>query len=182
MSAPATRDYFAELYVAGLFGDAGWAVYFPKRDVGFDFVATKSVNGQTLLRPVQVKGLYPTLEKKDKATLGFKGELTAVHPEMVLAIPYFSMKTQHSPEAVAYMPHDQFKTPIVEAYAASQPHSKPGRRKRVLTLQSTLTRRGSCALKIHCGGAVSNLASNTDALRRAGAARLIAASRRSSLR
>lgn len=132
MSAPATRDYFAELYVAGLFGDAGWAVYFPKRDVGFDFVATKYVNGQTLLRPVQVKGLYPTLEKKDKAALGFKGELTAVHPEMVLAIPYFSMKTHHSPEAVAYMPHDQFKTPtgggvrcVPATFKAGQAKARP---------------------------------------------------------
>ena len=59
MPAPATRDYFAELYVAGLFGDAGWSVYFPKRDVGFDFIATKSIDGDVLIRPIQVKGLYP---------------------------------------------------------------------------------------------------------------------------
>jgi len=26
-----TRDYFAELYVAGLMADAGWNIYFPHR-------------------------------------------------------------------------------------------------------------------------------------------------------
>lgn len=82
MTAPDTRDYFAELYVAGLFGDAGWTVYFPKPDVRFDFIATKLVDGEMLLRPVQVKGLYPTAGKKDKVTFGYIGELTASHPAM----------------------------------------------------------------------------------------------------
>lgn len=31
-------DYFAELYVAGRLADAGWNVYFPHRDKGFDFI------------------------------------------------------------------------------------------------------------------------------------------------
>ena len=56
---PATRDMFAELYVAGLFADAGWDVYFPKRDRGFDFIATKSVDGTIVVRPVQVKEIRP---------------------------------------------------------------------------------------------------------------------------
>ena len=52
MPAPAAqRDYFAELYSAGIFGDSGWSVDFPKRDVGFDFVATKEVDGKVILRP-----------------------------------------------------------------------------------------------------------------------------------
>lgn len=87
---PTTRDYFAELYVAGLFGDAGWAVYFPKRDVGFDLVVSKEVGGSVILRPVQVKGLYPTPEKRDRNTFGFAGVLSAVHPEMVVVMPFFS--------------------------------------------------------------------------------------------
>ena len=111
MPAPATRDYFAELYVAALFGDAGWSVYFPKRDVGFDFIATKSVEGEVLLRPVQVKGLYPTAEKTDKATYGFKGELTAMHKSMVLALPFFHTSNPHAPEHIAFMPLDQCKQP-----------------------------------------------------------------------
>lgn len=37
------RDYFAELHVAGNFGDAGWNVYFPRRDKGFDFIVTKEI-------------------------------------------------------------------------------------------------------------------------------------------
>ena len=111
MPAPATRDYFAELYVAALFGDAGWSVYFPKRDVGFDFIATKPVDGEVLIRPVQVKGLYPTAEKTDKAAYGFKGELTAVHKSMVLALPYFHIQNPHAPEHIALMPLDQCKSP-----------------------------------------------------------------------
>jgi len=34
-------DFFAELYVAGRFADAGWNVYFPRRDRGFDFIASR---------------------------------------------------------------------------------------------------------------------------------------------
>jgi hypothetical protein len=109
--APATRDYFAELYVAALFGDAGWSVYFPKRDVGFDFIATKEVRGEVLLRPVQVKGLYSTAGKTDKAVYGFRGELTAVHESMVLALPYFHTENPHAPEHCAFNPLDQCKSP-----------------------------------------------------------------------
>ena len=109
MPRPETqRDYFAELYVAGVFGDAGWSVYFPKRDVGFDFVVSKSVNGSILLRPVQVKGLYPTQVKKDKVTYGYQGELSAVHDDMVLVIPYFSANVRGTaPEQIAYMPRSR---------------------------------------------------------------------------
>lgn len=64
------RDYFAELYVAGLMGDNGWNVYFPKRDIGFDFIATKSIEGSVLIRPVQVKGLYPSEAKKTRLGTG----------------------------------------------------------------------------------------------------------------
>jgi hypothetical protein len=102
---PETRDYFAELYVAGLFGDAGWAVYFPKRDVGFDFVVSKLAAGSMILRPVQVKGLYPTPEKRDKDTYGFAGVLSAVHPEMVVAMPFFSARERGvAPTCIAFMP------------------------------------------------------------------------------
>lgn len=111
MPRPETQgDYFAELYVAGIFGDAGWSVYFPKRDVGFDFVASKEVEGGVLLRPVQVKGLYPTKLKKDKVTYGYQGELTAVHPAMVLALPFFAAHERGAaPEQVAYMPFSQLR-------------------------------------------------------------------------
>jgi len=33
---PQTRDYFAEMYVAGILADKGWNIYFPRRDKGFD--------------------------------------------------------------------------------------------------------------------------------------------------
>ena len=91
MPRPETqRDYFAELYCAGIFGDAGWSVYFPKRDVGFDFVVTKDIGDQIILRPVQVKGLYPTNAKGDRMGYGWRGNLTAVHKEMVLVLAYFA--------------------------------------------------------------------------------------------
>ena len=112
MPRPETqRDYFAELYVAGIFGDAGWSVYFPKRDVGFDFIVSKEIEGSVLLRPVQVKGLYPTKEKKNKLTYGYQGNLTAVHPEMVLAIPFFAAHERGAaPERIAYLPISQLRT------------------------------------------------------------------------
>jgi len=63
-----TRDYFAEMYVAGILADAGWNVYFPRRDKGFDFVITKHVGSRTIIRAVQVKGKYPGRTKTDKRT------------------------------------------------------------------------------------------------------------------
>jgi len=104
------RDYFAELYVAAMFGDAGWSVYFPRRDVGFDFVVSKSIGGIVMLRPVQVKGLYPTAPKKNKSTYGYQGTLTAIHPEMVLALPYFAATERGvAPEQIAYMPRREVR-------------------------------------------------------------------------
>jgi hypothetical protein len=98
-------DYFAELYVAGRFADAGWNVYFPHRDQGFDFIVSKpDSSGGQILRPVQVKGKYATIEKADRTGYGYIGKLTQVHPEMVLAIPYFSANKNDLPVCTAYMP------------------------------------------------------------------------------
>ena len=98
-------DYFAELYVAGRFADAGWNVYFPHRDEGFDFIVSKTFgHGRLILRPVQVKGKYPTSVKRNKATYGYVGRLTQTHPEMVLAIPFFSADSSDMPTCTAYMP------------------------------------------------------------------------------
>jgi hypothetical protein len=73
--------------------------------LGFDFVASKVVDGAMLLRPVQVKGLYPTLEKTNKQVYGFVGSLSATHPDMVLALPYFAAHERGTaPEHIAYMP------------------------------------------------------------------------------
>lgn len=117
MPAPDTRDYFAELYIAGLFGDAGWSVYFPKRDVGFDFIVSKSTNDEVLIRPIQVKGLYPTAAKGDKTSYGYKGELSAVHQQMVLVLPFFSANERGTaPEQIAYMPISKFKKPSRGGY------------------------------------------------------------------
>jgi hypothetical protein len=104
------RDYFAELYVAGLMGDAGWNVYFPKRDLGFDFIATRLVDGVILIRPVQVKGLFPTEVKKDRQGYGYIGKLTQLHDDMVLVMPYFSTnRVGPAPVCIAYMPRQQIR-------------------------------------------------------------------------
>ncbi|MFA6244755.1 MAG: hypothetical protein WC655_27670 [Candidatus Hydrogenedentales bacterium] len=106
----AQRDYFAELYVAGLMGDAGWNVYFPKRDMGFDFIATKSVSHNIIIRPVQVKGLYPSEAKGDKTGYGYVGKLTHVHPQMALVLPYFPTDARGvAPDYVAFMPRQEIK-------------------------------------------------------------------------
>src|SRR5579883_1619359 len=100
-----SRDFFAELYVAGLLGDAGWSIYFPKRDVGFDFIATKETPRAIIIRPVQVKGKYPGGNKGDRSSYGYIGPLSQMHPEMALAIPYFPTD-QHgvAPTCTAFMP------------------------------------------------------------------------------
>jgi hypothetical protein len=96
-------DYFAELFVAGLLADAGWNVYFPHRDQGFDFIITKRISTDDLLiRPVQVKGKYPMEETNDRDLYGYIGPLE-LHPEMVLAIPFF-VGSERTPLHIAYMP------------------------------------------------------------------------------
>jgi hypothetical protein len=98
-------DYFAELYVAGRFADAGWNVYFPRRDRGFDFIVSRPAAGRLqFLRPVQVKGKYPTPNKGDKEVYGYIGDLTELHPEMVLAIPFFSSAAPGILTCIAYLP------------------------------------------------------------------------------
>jgi hypothetical protein len=103
-AGPKTSDYFAEMYVAGKFADAGWNVYFPRRDKGFDFIVSKEVKNIIIIRPVQVKGKYPTDDKGDKTTYGYTGKLSETHPEMVLAMPFFSYRQSSNPVCVAYMP------------------------------------------------------------------------------
>lgn len=101
----ALLDYFAELYVAGSFATAGWNIYFPHRDKGFDFIVSKSDSrGGQILRPVQVKGKYPTGTKGNKTSYGYVGRLSQHHPEMVLAIPFFPTGFAPAPTCVAYMP------------------------------------------------------------------------------
>jgi hypothetical protein len=103
-------DYFAELYVAGVLARRGWNVYFPHRDEGFDFIISKLVDSEMLIRPVQVKGKYPEPQKTDKTVYGYVGKLSQLHAEMVLAIPYFPVLIKNShPTCIAYMPFSQVK-------------------------------------------------------------------------
>lgn len=99
------NDYSAELVVASTFAEAGWDVYFPHRDKGFDFIISKYIEGfGELIRPVQVKGKYPTDGKGDKKVYGYIGKLTKIHTEMVLAMPYYKADNIILPEFIAYMP------------------------------------------------------------------------------
>ena len=101
---PKEFSQLAELHVAGLFAEAGWRVYFPHRDDGFDFIAAKRVDDAMVIRPVQVKGKYPEESTFDRPTYGFAGNLTQTHPEMVLAIPYFEVGAVPKIRHVAFMP------------------------------------------------------------------------------
>ena len=104
------RDYFAEMYVAGILADKGWNVYFPRRDKGFDFIITKLVGDEILVRPVQVKSKNPEVEGRNLPSYGFLGPLSQLHDDMVLAIPYFSTDLESaSPDHVAYMPRIEIR-------------------------------------------------------------------------
>jgi hypothetical protein len=137
-----TRDYFAEMYVAGVFADAKWNVYFPRRDKGFDFIVSRpDGKGSQILRPVQVKGKYPTNTKTDTEVYGFIGRLSQLHPEMVLAIPFFVSPSPGAPVYVAYMPRTQIKKDSV-AIAASRRSSRTGGQRRAGNLRISLMRPG----------------------------------------
>jgi hypothetical protein len=104
MPVQKTSDYFAELYVAGRFAEAGWNVYFPHRDQGFDFIVVKPVGGSQVIRPVQVKGKYATQGKGDWPLYGYIGALSQLHADMVLAMPFFPHGPRDMPLCTAYLP------------------------------------------------------------------------------
>ncbi|HEY5175069.1 MAG TPA: hypothetical protein VII95_05835 [Terriglobales bacterium] len=119
-------DYFAELFVAGRVADAGWNVYFPHRDQGFDFIIMKRVpSGELLIRPVQVKGKYPTEDKGDQQLYGYVGKLE-LHPEMVLAIPFFSKSAEQIPAFTAHMPMKTIKPHQSRGYRCQPVRFKDG--------------------------------------------------------
>ena len=126
------RDYLAEMYVAGLMADEGWDIYFPRRDRGFDMIASRPDGETTLVRPVQVKGKYATDGKTDKARYGFVGELTAFHDDMILVIPYFTSLTASAPKIVAWMPRAEIRSAArgwrcePARFGAGEPHIRPG--------------------------------------------------------
>ncbi len=112
-----TRDYFAEMYVAGILADKGWNIYFPRRDKGFDFIITKDVGDRIVVRPVQVKGLYPSTTKTDRPAYGYIGAPTQIHPDMVLALPYFPTDTTGvAPLHIAYMPRLRIRKQASKGY------------------------------------------------------------------
>lgn len=104
MQPTRVRAEFAELYAAGLFADRGWTVYFPRADKGFDFIATLPRGENMLVRPVQVKGVYPEKIKKGGKPFGRTLKLTAFHPQMVLVMPFF----EYTPEKAASPTHVGF--------------------------------------------------------------------------
>jgi hypothetical protein len=119
--APKSRDYFGEMYAAGVLADHGWNVYFPRRDKGFDFIITKPVRNQIAVRPVQVKGLYPTEQKKPRSAYGYIGKLSQIHPDTVLALVFFDRgavgAAQPAPKHVALMPWTAIRTQQSRGYA-----------------------------------------------------------------
>jgi len=118
-----SQDYFAELYVAGFLGDCGWAIYLPKRDVGFDFVISKETADGVVLRPVQVKGKYASSAKTNKAVYGYIGRLSQTHPEMVLANPFFpTNRLGTAPTCTAFVPFWRVSTQTSRGWAC-QPAS-----------------------------------------------------------
>jgi len=109
---------FAEMYVAGQFAAAGWNVYFPHRDDGFDFIVSKLIaNHRWLVRPVQVKGKY-IRTKATRVAYGYVGRLSQIHPEMILAIPFFDHGDRSRPVCIAFIPRSQIR-PTRRGYRCS---------------------------------------------------------------
>lgn len=102
-----SRDHLAELWVAGKLVDAGWNVYFPHRDKGFDLIATYTNDGQIRIRPIQVKGKYPKEGTGNRQAYGYRAGLSAIHEDMVLAIPMFVNYDDPVPLHVAWMPRER---------------------------------------------------------------------------
>jgi hypothetical protein len=58
-----------------------------------------------IVRPVQVKGKFPETTTAVRKKYGYRGRLTAIHKDMVLAIPLFtSLERLAHPDCIAFMP------------------------------------------------------------------------------
>ncbi len=76
-------------------------------------IATFRSDKGIIMRPVQVKGKYAQDGKLNSPRYGYIGKLTAMHPHMVLAVPYFSSGSGNFPDHIAWVP-----------YALLKPHSR----------------------------------------------------------
>ncbi len=122
-------DYFAELYIAGLFADRGWNIYFPHRDKGFDFIISKTINGKEIIRPIQVKGKYPSKIKKDHAVYGYVGSLSKLHTNMIMVIPFFNALRNDGTDLIAFMPYETIKQSGKGNYKCQPAQYKNGKTK-----------------------------------------------------
>lgn len=98
-------DYTAEFRVAADLAAAGWQIYFPSRDTGFDFLVMRDTANDVLIRPVQVTSKLPDVGTTDRKTYGTIRNLSRVHPDMVLAIAFYE-HTEGGPRhhSTAYLP------------------------------------------------------------------------------
>jgi len=53
-------------------------------------IATFKSESGMIMRPIQVKGKYPQDGTLNKTTYGYVGKLSFTHPDMALAVAYFS--------------------------------------------------------------------------------------------
>jgi hypothetical protein len=117
------------MYVAGILADNGWNIYFPRRDKGFDFIITKPIRGSIIVRPVQVKGKYPETGKHHKSCYGYTGGLSAIHPDMVLALAYFPTNRREAAPVhiIAYMPRCEIRDQRTQGFRCVPAHFKAGK-------------------------------------------------------
>ncbi|MCQ8781417.1 hypothetical protein [Mangrovibrevibacter kandeliae] len=72
-------------------------------------IVSRQDEGVCVVRPVQVKGKYASDGKTAKARYGYVGALTALHEDMILAIPFFTSSSAAAPLMTAWMPRATIK-------------------------------------------------------------------------
>jgi hypothetical protein len=97
----------SELAVAAYLAQHDWHIYYPRRDVGFDFIVSKLVGGGMLLRPVQVRSRRPRGQSDRKYFGHQRTKLSQTHPEMVLAMPFYDSGHVLRPLFIGFFPWSQ---------------------------------------------------------------------------
>lgn len=119
----ASRKEFAEFQIASLLSKASWDIYIPYRDKGWDFIASKrikTINGVLeIFRPIQIKGKYSTTKLKNYKQYGYRGKLSKVHDDMVIAIPFYPLGTANSPVTIAFLPKSRLQCSKTGIYQAA---------------------------------------------------------------
>jgi len=130
-TAPEVHEQLAELNVAAQLADAGWEVFLPYRDRGFDLIAARKVGRSWIVRPIQVKGRYLQKgyrrDRENEVSMrgrqeGARFPLSEPHNDLVVALVYVDTDPSPIVLCTAYLPFKVVKKSVTRQTQGRRNH------------------------------------------------------------